>query len=452
MNPQIFREYDIRGIVGKDLDEELIEKVGIGFGLYMDRLGARSVCIGMDNRPSSPSFKDAMVRGLIKAGRDVIDVGQVPTPALYFATIHLGVDGGVMITASHNPKEFNGIKLRIGKSAIYGEGIQRIRELIEMEEKGKGGGSYKVEDISRAYLDRLGSNIRIERGIKVVVDAGNGTTGLFAPPLLERLGCDVVPLYCEPDGDFPHHLPDPTIPEYMNDLSSKVKEVGADLGIAYDGDGDRVGVVDENGNIIFADNILILFAREILKSGGANIIFDVKCSQALVEEIKRHGGKPIMWRTGYPLIQKKMEELDSPLAGEMSGHIYFRDRYLGFDDGIYASLRLIEILSRTNQSISHLLKDIPRYYSTPEIRVPFRDDEKFDVVRKISSFLKEDYEVIDVDGVRVVFEDGWALLRASNTQPVLVLRFEAKTEKRLHELKEFLRSLLNEYSSIPVEF
>jgi phosphomannomutase/phosphoglucomutase len=452
MKPEIFREYDIRGIVGRDLDEGVVEKIGIGFGTYMDRMGAKSVCIGRDSRLSSPALKDAMVMGLLSTGRDVVDVGEIPTPGLYFATQHLRVDAGVMITASHNPKDFNGIKLRIKENPIYGEEIQRLREMIEKGERIMGKGEYRKEDLLSSYLDRLGDGIQIEKGLRVVVDAGNGTTGLFAPPILERLGCDVIPLYCEPDGEFPHHLPDPTIQEYMEDLSSKVKEVGADIGIAYDGDGDRVGVVDEEGRGIFADHLLILFSREILKKGHAHIIFDVKCSQALIEEIERYGGTPVMWKTGYPLIQQKMKELDSPLAGEMSGHIYFRDRYLGFDDGIYASLRLLEILSTQREPISHLLKDLPRYYSTPEIRVPFRDDLKFDVVKRISSFFRENHQVIDVDGVRVVFEDGWALVRASNTQPALVLRFEAKTEARLYELMELIRSKLKEHSSIPIEF
>jgi len=452
MNPRIFREYDIRGIVGEDLTLEIVREIGQGFGTFMAERGAKTVAIGRDNRLSSPSFKESLIEGLVSVGREVVDVDQLPTPALYFAVVHLGVDAGVMITASHNPKEFNGIKLRLKDKAIYGQEIQHLKELIQRQDFPLGQGSYRSEDIIDIYKETLKERVKIERGLKVVVDAGNGTTGPIATSLLEELGCEVVELYCEPDGNFPHHLPDPTVEAYLIDLASKVKEERADLGVAYDGDGDRFGIVDEEGQIVWADMILVLFSRDILKREPAHVVFDVKCSQALIEEIEKSGGIPIMGKTGYPNIQQKMLEVDALLAGEMSGHIYFRDRYLGFDDGIYASLRLLELLSKEKKPVSSLIASIPRYCSTPEIRMASLEDEKFEVVEKVAAYFKENYQTIDVDGARILFDDGWALIRASNTQPIIVLRFEAKTEERLAEIKELVASKLKEYSSTPVEF
>jgi len=453
MDRTIFREYDIRGIVDKDINEEIARMIGKGFGSSLIRQGRNSLVVGRDNRLSSKSIKDALIEGAVSVGLTAIDVGELPTPALYFSVIHLKADGGVMITASHNPPEYNGFKLRKGEQAVFGEEIQKIREIIEKEsfEQGKG----KKEEVSTipAYIAAIKERIMLKRGVKLVVDAGNGTTGPIATRLLKDLGCTIFELYCEPDGNFPHHLPDPTVEANLVDLSRKVKEEKAEIGIGYDGDGDRVGAVDEGGNILWGDQLLTIFAQDALKKGPANIIFDVKCSQALIDTIKRYGGTPVMWRTGYPHIQSKMRETNAPVAGEMSGHIYFADNYFGYDDGIFASCRLLEILSRKEEKgVSHLLSGIPTYFSTPEIRTECSELDKFKIVEEVKEFFSRRYETIDIDGIRIIFEDGWALIRASNTQPLLVLRFEAKTKERLEEIKDLVRDQLKGYPSVKISF
>ncbi len=444
----MFRDYDIRGLAGKNLRAEEAFKVGKSFGTYMGRAGGREIIVGMDARLSSPELQEAAIEGLISTGCCVTDVGQVPTPVLYYAVIRYEQDGGLMITASHNPSEYNGFKMRKGRRAIFGKGVQELRRIVESETFLAGKGSRKALDVVPDYIETLKRKIRLERNVRVVVDAGNGTVGPVVSPLLQDLGCDLIELYCEPDGRFPHHMPDPTVDRYLDDLRSKVREEKADLGVAYDGDGDRLGVVDEEGGIIRGDQLLLIFARDVLRRGPANVVFDVKCSQALIDTIIRCNGTPVMWKTGYPHIQSKMEEVKAPVAGEMSGHMYFSDNYFGFDDGIFASLRALEILARQSGSFSGLLADLPRYHSTPEIRTQCSEEEKFAIVEELKTYFATRYETIQVDGVRILFEDGWALIRPSNTQPILVLRFEATTERRLKEIQHLVVRKLEEYPSV----
>lgn len=439
INPQIFREYDIRGIVDKDLTQEIMRRLGQGFGTYMRNLGYHDLVVGRDGRLSSKSLSEALIQGLISTGCHVVDIQVCPTPVYYFSIFHLNKEGGVMVTGSHNPPEFNGLKVSVGKSTIFGEEIQNLRRLIEKGEFILGRGNLSQTEVISAYQNYIKKNIHIKRKIKVVIDGGNGTAGVVAGPLLRELGCEVEELYCEIDGQFPNHFPDPTIPENLKDLINRVMEVRADLGIGYDGDGDRIGVVDDQGNIIWGDQLMILFARDILKEKkGATFVGEVKCSQNLFTEIERHGGKAIMWKTGHSLIKEKIIEENAVLGGEMSGHLFFADRYFGYDDAIYASCRLIELLSKTEEGLSRLLLDVPKVFNTPEIRVDCPDEIKFQVVQKVKEEFKKDYPTIEVDGVRIQFEDGWGLVRASNTQPVLVLRFEALTENRLKEMKKLV--------------
>jgi phosphomannomutase/phosphoglucomutase len=452
INPRIFRQYDVRGVVDEDLTDDVVESLGQGYGAQMVNLGHRKVSVGYDARVSSPRFRDSLIKGILSTGVDVVDIGMVPTPTLYFSLFHLDVQGGVMITGSHNPPEFNGFKLAVGHTTLYGPEIQRIRQIIEAGEYPRGAGKLTELDIRPAYVTTLKERIgRFDREIKVVVDAGNGLGGMFCPQLLRDLGADATGLYCEVDGTFPNHHPDPTVPAFLTDLIAQVSSQGAELGMAYDGDADRLGVVDENGNIIWGDQLLILFAREVLsRQPGATIIFEVKCSQALPEEIEKAGGKPLMWRTGHSFIKKKMKEEHSPLAGEMSGHLFFADEYFGYDDAIYASLRLVRLLARSDKRIGEMLADVPKYYSTPEMRIDCPDEQKFQLVASIVEYFKRQYQVIDVDGARILFGDGWGLVRASNTQPALVLRFEARTPERLREIENTVVSKLTEISGLEI--
>ncbi len=439
INPQIYREYDIRGVVDKDLTPEIVNRLGKGFGTHMVRLGKKSLAVGRDGRLSSKAFSEALIEGLLSTGCDVVNIGVCPTPVYYFSIFHLNKDGGIMVTGSHNPPEFNGFKVSVGKSTIFGEEIQKLGRLIEEGNFAAGSGNLSESEIIRPYQDYLKKNIRFEKRLKVVIDAGNGTGGVVAGPLLKNLGCDVEELFCEIDGRFPNHFPDPTVPDNLKTLTERVLKTHADVGIGYDGDADRIGVVDDQGNIIWGDQMMILFSREILKQQkGATFVAEVKCSQNLFTDIEKHGGKAIMWRTGHSLIKEKMKEEKAALGGEMSGHIFFADRYFGYDDAIYASCRLLELLSKTEKKLSQLLEDVPKTFITPEIRVDCPDEIKFKVVEKVKEELRKDHPVIDVDGVRAQFGDGWGLVRASNTQPVLVLRFEALSEKRLEEIKKLV--------------
>jgi len=448
MNHEMFREYDIRGIAGQDMTEEDVLLIGQGIGTFLVRNGARAITVGRDCRISSDAYARQLIAGLRATGCDVTDIGVCPTPVLYFSIQHLQMEGGVMVTASHNPGEYNGFKMCLGLGSIHGRQIQEILEIIKASDYADGAGGLTSAEVIPPYTDYVTGNIRISRPLRVGVDAGNGTAGVVAVPILKKLGCEVHDLYCEMDGTFPNHEADPTVLENMSDLIELVRAEQLDIGIGYDGDGDRIGVVDENGEIIYGDKLLILFAREILtRKPGATFISEVKCSQTLYDDIEKHGGRAIMWKTGHSLIKKKMKEEQAELAGEMSGHMFFADRYFGFDDATYASCRLLEILADSGNNLSALLVDVPRTVNTPEIRVECPDNVKFKVVAAVTEHFRNEYDVIDIDGVRVLFGDGWGLVRASNTQPALVLRFEALTDARLNEIRVLVESVLADVKS-----
>lgn len=449
MNPNIFRAYDIRGLADQDLTDEVVEAIGKAYGTYLCRKGKKTVVTGRDVRLSSTRIQSALNRGILSTGMDVIDVGMVPTPVLYFAIVHFQADGGVMVTGSHNPIEFNGLKLSEGLASLYGEQIQALRQMIEKKDFENGQGQLIQKEIITSYKSMILEKIQLHRPFKLVIDAGNGTAGSIAPELFEKMGCTVIPLYCEPDGRFPNHLPDPTVMEYIQDLKTKVLETHADLGIGYDGDADRMGIVDGKGRVVFADQILALLSQDVLfRNPGATIVFDVKCSQLLPEVIEKAGGKPLMWKTGHSLLKAKMKEVGAPLAGEMSGHIFFKDGYFGYDDGIYVSFRFVQFLSSQQKPLDQLVDALPQFVSTPEIRVECSDEEKFRIVEELVTLFRKEYPVIDVDGARVLFGDGWGLVRASNTQPILVLRFEAKTPGRLEEIRTIFKEKLSQFSQV----
>ena len=451
MQSYIFREYDIRGVVDKDLTDDVVRDIGRGFGTYVLRHGGTSISLGGDVRLSTERFRALVTEGALSVGLDVVDIGTVPTPVLYYSLYVLPVDGSIMITGSHNPPDMNGFKLNLGRDSVYGEEIQKIRKIIESGDFETGEGTCSSADIIEQYKDAVRERIKLDRPLKVVADCGNGCGSLVAVDILSSLGCEVIPLFCEPDGTFPNHHPDPTVLEYITDLIAAVKEHGADIGIGYDGDADRVGVVDENGDVVFADKILALLAREVLAEGPAEIVFDVKCSQALVEDIEAHGGTPVMWRTGHSHLKRKMSDSGAPLGGEMSGHMVLASGYYNIDDAVYASCRILQMLSRSTESLSEMVATLPKYYSTPEIRGEISDDAtKFKMVGKAVAYFKANYDVIDVDGVRILFGDGWGLVRASNTQPVIVMRFEARTEERLAEIQETVTSKLREFGDIRI--
>ncbi len=447
VNAQIFRQYDIRGIVGKDLDNEVLYLIGKAFGTYLRRKGLKNTVIGGDVRLSTRDFMDSAIKGINEVGIDVIDIGIVATPTMYFSIWKLKTDAGLMITASHNPSEYNGIKLNIGLQSVYGEEIQEVLKLIQKNDFEAGNGTLSTNnEIDDAYKNYIVDNIKLERPVKVVVDGGNGMGGPYLPEILRRLGCDVTELYCDPDGTFPNHHPDPTVEKYLIDLSKTVVDIKAEAGLGIDGDGDRIAVVDENGKMLYGDQILNIIARDFLsKNPGEHIIADVKCSKSLFDDVKKHGGIPVMYKTGHANIKNKMMEDGVKVSGEMSGHVFLKDRYLGFDDAIYVSCRFVEIMSKLNKPVSTYLDDQPKMYNTPELHITSIDEEKFEVVAKArDSFIKEGYNVNAIDGMRITFDDGWGLCRASNTTPLLVLRFEAETEKRLNEIKEMVENRVNE--------
>jgi phosphomannomutase/phosphoglucomutase len=444
MNPEVFREYDVRGVVDTDLNPDFVYRLGRAIGSYAVRHGVKQMTLGRDCRLSSEAYLEAVSNGIRACGIDVIDIGLCATPMLYFSIRHFKADGGVMVTGSHNPPDFNGFKICIGPDTIYGDDIQELRRIIESGVYASGSGSFSQAEISRIYEDYLFRNVQIGKGLKIVIDGGNGVGGLFAVPLIRRYGCDVKELYCEPDGRFPNHFPDPTIPDNLRELIRLVHAEHADAGIAYDGDADRIGVITNRGEVLWGDDLLLLFARYILKKNpGAAIIGEVKCSQKLYDDIVKNGGRAIMWKAGHSLIKGKMKEEKALLAGEMSGHIFFADRYFGYDDAIYASLRLLEILSETGLKLGELLADLPRTFATPEIRINCPDSKKFRVVEAVREHYRKTRDIIAIDGVRIPFGDGWGLLRASNTQPVLVLRFEAATEARLAIIRNDIEGVLN---------
>ena len=449
INPQIFREYDIRGLVDKDLTQDSVEQIGRGIGTYIRRNNGKILTVGYDMRISSVSFRDSLIQGLNSTGCDVIDIGMVPTPVAYFSLHHLKPDGGVMITGSHNPPEFNGFKISHGVHSLYGKRIQELRKLIDRNDFESGSGKLEYKNILKDYVSDVCNSVKISRSIKVVVDGGNGCFGIVGPELLKQAGVNVIKLYCEPDGNFPNHHPDPTVAKYLVDLINKVKEEGAELGIGFDGDADRIGVVDEKGNILWGDQLLILFARDLLKrKPGATIVGEVKCSQNLFKDIELHGGVAVMSAAGHSLIKKKMQEANALLAGEMSGHVCFADGYYGFDDAIYAACRILQIVASSEKKVSEMLADVPKTASTPEIRIDCPDDRKFEIVRELTESFREHYDIIDIDGVRINFESGWALIRASNTQPVLVLRFEADNTDQLDEIISLVRERMSKYEPV----
>ncbi|MFZ0244549.1 phosphomannomutase/phosphoglucomutase [Candidatus Binatus sp.] len=451
MNSQVFREYDIRGIVANDFDDDFVVDLGRGYATLLHRAGKKTITLGRDCRLSSDRLRDRLVEGLLSGCINVVDVGVVPTPLLYFSVLSWKMDGGAMITGSHNAAEYNGFKLGVGSTTIYGAEIQRLREVIERHDFVTTGakGSLSERPVIPDYNDFILSQFKLTPGLKVVVDGGNGCGGVVAAPLMKRLGLETIELYTEMDGRFPNHHPDPTVEDNMRDLIAAVKKHRAAIGIAYDGDADRVGAVDENGKIVWGDELMVAFSRAVLRERpGATIIGDVKCSKRMYDDIARHGGRPIMWKTGHSLIKSKLKEEHAALAGEMSGHMFFADRYFGFDDAIYASFRILEILSREGRGLGAILADLPPSHFTPEIRVECPDDRKFEVVRQAADFFRKHYEVIDIDGVRVNFADGWGLVRASNTQPALVTRFEATSEKRLAEIRALFDGKLRELGAI----
>ncbi|HEX9101929.1 MAG TPA: phosphomannomutase/phosphoglucomutase [Polyangia bacterium] len=448
MNVRVFREYDIRGNADRDLDDGFANDLGKAIGTHLRRAGAKKITLGRDCRVTSPRLHKALRAGLMSTGVHIIDVGVVATPLEYFSVFHFDADGGVMITGSHNPPEDNGFKILRGKSTIHGAEIQQLRQLIEARDFETGLGVASEQSIEAAYIDMAASKIKLgPRRFKVVVDAGNGVGGTCVP-LLQRLGFDVTGLYIEPDGRFPNHHPDPTIEKNVADLKAKVAELGAEVGIALDGDADRIGVVDAKGRIVWGDQLMILFARAILKEHpGATFVSEVKCSKAMYDEIAKAGGKAIMWKVGHSLIKEKMKEEKALLAGEMSGHIFFANRYYGYDDAIYAAARLCELLTRDEKPLAEHVDALPKLFNTPEIRYELPDELKFDVVRRVvehykATAEKDGHQVVDVDGARVTWKDGWALVRASNTQPALVLRFEAETEPRLAEIRKKVEGTL----------
>lgn len=435
----IFREYDIRGIAGTDLTPETARLIGLGYAAYLREQGeAGAIAVGRDNRPSGTGLRDGLVAGLREAGLDVVDIGVVPTPVTYWAQHNLDVVGGIQITGSHNPAEYNGFKLGLRTKSIYGQQIQRMWELISAGDFPKGQGSAREEPVIDRYVTDIVERVGpLARKLRIVVDCGNGAGALVAPKMFERMNLDADLLFCESDGTFPNHHPDPTVLENVRDLIAAVKANKADLGVAFDGDADRIGVIDNAGEIIWGDYLLILYARDVLErtGPGQSIVFDVKCTQALPEAIEKAGGKPVMSRTGHSLVEEKMHETNAPIGGEMSGHMFFTEGFYGFDDALYGAARLIRIVADSGKSVRELLADVPRFVSTPEIRVHCDDDRKFRIVEEATRHFSAKYDTIDIDGVRIQFEHGWGLIRASNTQPVIVMRFEADTEEQLAAIR-----------------
>jgi phosphomannomutase/phosphoglucomutase len=446
----IFRQYDIRGLVGDELTPQLAHAIGRALTTVgRAKLGRDpKVAVGYDNRPSGLTLSSAMRDGIAAAGGTAVDVGMLPTPALYLAVEELDVDGGVQITGSHNPPEFNGFKMLMAGETLHGDAIQHLRELIENDRLDSGSGTIEGDDsVLRRYADAITSrNGPLAAPIKVVVDCGNGVGSLCAESILSRIGADVVPLFCESDGTFPNHHPDPTVPENLVDLQEAVRRTGAQLGIAFDGDADRIGAVDENGTVVYGDQLLVLFGRDLVDRGvtGSPVIFDVKCSDVLAQKLTEAGLEPVIWKTGHSLIKSKMSEMNAPLAGEMSGHMFFGGDYFGFDDAIFAAARLLAYIDRRGGPLSKLLADLPETFTTPEIRVECPEERKISIVEEASEHFSKKYEALTIDGIRVSFPEGWGLIRASNTQPVLVMRFEASSEELLAAYRNEMESWLRE--------
>lgn len=463
MNNNIFRQYDIRGIVGKDINEDLAYNLGIAFGTYLKKVNpdAKWVSVGKDGRLNSDSLAYSITKGITITGLNVYDIGLCPTPLQYFSIFHLNLDGGIMVTGSHNPPEYNGFKISVGKETIFGENIQKLRRIIEEKAfiKNIQKGSIESFDINNEYKSFMKKKFSYlsdnnYRKLKVIIDAGNGTGGIVAPEIIQAMGCEIIPLYCEPDGRFPNHHPDPTVVDYIKDLIDTTIKEKADIGIGYDGDADRIGVVDNQGDIIWGDQLIVILSRDILKrKPGSIFVGDVKCSQTVFEDIEKNGGKAIMWKTGHSLVKNKMKEEKAVLAGEFSGHIFIADDYFGFDDALYTSFRIIEIMKKSGLNLKELLSGIPKLYHTPEIRIECEENIKTKIVNSIVKNFKNYLSsgqsslpiknIFDIDGVRVIFEKGWGLIRASNTQPVIVMRFEAEDQDSLDTYKQFMENELN---------
>jgi phosphomannomutase / phosphoglucomutase len=449
LNPEIIREYDIRGVAARDFTDENCRLLGRAVGTFERRAGKHRIVLGRDCRLHSGRIREGILEGLLESGLEVTDIGVCPTPLLYFAVHHWDMDGGVMITASHNPAPDNGLKVCVGKSTIHGADIRKLAALVEARDFVAGPqGTIREREILSEYVNYVTGQIRAPRKLRVAIDAGNGPGGVPAVPIFRGLGHDVVELYTTPDGRFPNHHPDPTVAANLTDLIAAVREKHCDVGVAYDGDADRIGVVDERGNPVWGDQLMIVFSRSILaKRGGGTFIAEVKCSRTLYDDVPKHGGRIIMWKTGHSLIKSKMKEENAVLAGEMSGHMFFADRYYGFDDAIYASARLVEILSETGRRLGDLLADVPRTYSTPEIRVDVPEATKFAIVEELKRRFSQKYDVIDIDGARINFPAGWGLVRASNTQAVLVLRFEANSEADLSAIRAEVEGALRDVTA-----
>ncbi len=446
LSRSIFREYDIRGVAGKDLTEDAARLVAGAYAAFLAEKGVKgALAVGRDNRPSGEKLHPALVDGLLAAGIDVVDIGIVPTPLAYWSQHNLDVVGGIQITGSHNPPEYNGFKLGLGTTSIYGADIQHLYDLAVAGKFPRGKGTLRSEMVIDRYVDDIATRVgMLSRQLKVVIDCGNGAGSLVAPQLFPKLGIKPRCLFCESDGTFPNHHPDPTVAKNVEALIAAVKKDRADIGIAFDGDADRIGVIDNNGDIIWGDYLLIIYARDVLaRTGkGQSIVFDVKASQALTEAVEKAGGIPVMWKTGHSLIEEKMHETHAPVGGEMSGHMFFSEGFYGFDDALYGAARLLHIIADSGKSVSELLADVPRFVSTPEIRVECPDDKKFGIVEEATKHFAAKYKVITVDGVRVLFGDGWGLIRASNTQPVLVMRFEARTKEQLDKIQSEMQGWL----------
>jgi phosphomannomutase/phosphoglucomutase len=443
LNRNIFREYDIRGIADEELGTADTALLGRGLATYLSRHSGSRICLGCDCRLSGTRLHDALLEGLLQAGAKVLDLGTVPTPLLYYSVIHFKADGGIMITGSHNPPEYNGFKTVCGSGTLHGQAIQDVYRLIADEDLALGTGSVEVVDAITPYVNEIAAQFDFKRKVKVVVDAGNGTAGPVAHDVLSRLNVDAVELFFDMNGRFPNHHPDPTVLNNLNHLRKAVKDHKADLGLAFDGDGDRIGAIDENGQVVYGDMLLLIFAREILsRKPGSTFIGEVKCSQVMYDRIRELGGKAIMYKTGHSLIKAKMKQEHAELAGEMSGHMFFADGYYGYDDAIYAACRLLEIVSRSAAPLSAQLKDVPKLISTPELRTDCADDAKFRVISRVADIMRRERPIVEVDGVRVPFEKGWGLVRASNTQPVLVMRFEATSEELLAQYRQQMEEVV----------
>jgi len=451
MNEFIFRKYDIRGVVETDFTDDVVQNIGRAFGTYVLRGGGKTVAVSGDIRHTTPGLIDNFTKGLMETGVTVIDIGILPTPANYYSMYELDVDGAVQITGSHNPPEFNGFKFSLNQKAFHSEQIQDLKEMINTSDFEVGEGRVEKNNILPTYMNMLRSKISLDRPLKVAIDCGNAAGCITAPTIFKELGMEVTELFCDVDGSFPNHHPDPTEDHNLVDLIAEVQQGGYDFGVAFDGDADRVVAVDEKGSIIRADDLIALFLPEIIKNEGDAIIFDVKCSQALEDMIYRYGGTPVMWKTGHSLIKDKMKELNVKFAGEMSGHIFFADDFYGFDDAVYVALRLAQLISRGDKKLSEYTAEIPIYYSTPELRMECKNDiEKFEIAEKAIAYFTEKYDCIAIDGVRIKFGDGWGLVRASNTQPVLVCRFEAKTQVRMEEIQDLVLGKLAEFGDVVI--